>query len=440
MTNPPTNFLKYIGTPFQPYILPIIPAGAALRESSNLTPDHLGKIPGKFSAELGNWTGFHAWQTHRATRAQIERWQHWQDPDQADTAIALALRTNSVIAFDVDINNPEVAEKLILVIIATLGMPGAIRRRHGSSRVVLFYLHQDHTAPITKARFEFKILSSTEDDRPAIEVLGHGQQVVAEGPHAKGAMHYWQDGVGLIEGLPRLLANRITIHDVDRVMKTLKTVIGADPDLEEVKMQLPTGRDNATAVSISSLMSPHLVTGDDGMELLKRAVEAIDINADVIKGYGEWINLLRAIKAACGGDQTFFTDTVLPWLAGNGRNVEKGTEWLEERWHSFTDSQLGADYVFGLAATFGFTEGADRVLDAFTDSPLGAVAEPPAQDDAGGDSSTPGGAVPAAPAGGSGGGGPIPPSDTHSALVEDFAANEGQSWRYCTELTTLVSL
>ena len=32
MTNPPTDFLKYIGTPFQPYILPIIPAGAALRE------------------------------------------------------------------------------------------------------------------------------------------------------------------------------------------------------------------------------------------------------------------------------------------------------------------------------------------------------------------------------------------------------------------------
>ena len=57
--------------------------------------------------------------------------------------------------------------------------------------------------PITKARFEFKILSSTEDDRPAIEVLGQGQQVVAEGPHAKGAMHYWQDGIGLIEAFRR---------------------------------------------------------------------------------------------------------------------------------------------------------------------------------------------------------------------------------------------
>ncbi len=360
MTNPPTDFLKYIGTPFQPYILPIIPAGAKLRPDSALTPDHLGKIPGKFYPEPKEWSGFWKWQTNAATRAMIERWQHWQDPDQAGVSIALGLWTGVLIAFDVDINNRRVAESLINVIIATLGRPGAIRRRHGSSRAVLFYLHQDHTMPITKARLEFKILSSTEDDRPAVEVLGQGQQVVAEGPHAKGAMHYWQDGIGLIEGVEALKANRITIHDVDLVMKALKMRISDDPDLEQVKMQLPTARDRAAAVSITALMSPHRVTGEDGMDLLKRAVEAIDLNSPLLSDYQTWINLLRAIKAACGGDDAFFTDTVLPWLEGNAGNTEKGVEWLEERWNSFTDSQLGAEYVFEVAYSFGFKEGSDE--------------------------------------------------------------------------------
>ena len=68
-------------------------------------------------------------------------------------------------------------------------------------------------------------------------------------------------------------------------------------------MHLPTARDHAAAVSITALMSPHRGMGEDGMDLLKRAVEAIDINSPLIADYQTWINLLRAIKAACGGDE-----------------------------------------------------------------------------------------------------------------------------------------
>ena len=42
---PRSDFLKYAGTPFEHYILPIIPAGAPLSEESALTPDHLGRFP-----------------------------------------------------------------------------------------------------------------------------------------------------------------------------------------------------------------------------------------------------------------------------------------------------------------------------------------------------------------------------------------------------------
>ena len=69
--------------------------------------------------------------------------------------------------------------------------------------------------------------------------------------------------------------------------------------------------------------------------------------------------MLRAIKAACGGDHAFFVDTVWPWLQGNEGNVDRGIEWVEERWNSFRDSQLGAEFVYRTAFPFGFTEWSD---------------------------------------------------------------------------------
>ena len=66
MTNPPTNFLKYIDTPVEPYILPIIPASATLHADSKIEAVQLGKIPGKRRPD-GTWTGFYAWQSNRTT-------------------------------------------------------------------------------------------------------------------------------------------------------------------------------------------------------------------------------------------------------------------------------------------------------------------------------------------------------------------------------------
>ena len=207
-------------------------------------------------------------------------------------------------------------------------------------------------------------------------------------------------------------------------MKALKQWIDSDPDLERVKLQLPTARDNAAAVSITALMSPHRVSGDDGMDLLKRAVEAIDINSDQLSDYQTWINLLRAIKAASGGDDVFFAETVLPWLEGNANNAKNGVEWLEERWKSFSDSQLGADYVFAVAAAFGFTEGGNLALDVFSgrESPISVDSADapgaPAQ-------------VAAAGVGQAGaGGGPLAPNYTDKAVSDIAAGRLSAEHRY----------
>jgi hypothetical protein len=131
---PPTNFLKYIDTAFQTFVLPIAPVGAKLAEDSSLTAEHLGKIPGTWSASQRVWYGYPGWQKLRTKKQDIEKFHHWQDPDKCDTAIALALRLGEIVAIDVDANDQWTAEEIELLARIELGEPLCVRRREGSAR------------------------------------------------------------------------------------------------------------------------------------------------------------------------------------------------------------------------------------------------------------------------------------------------------------------
>jgi hypothetical protein len=126
--------------------------------------------------------------------------------------------------------------------------------------------------------------------------------------------------------------------------------VDATPGLEKIKLALPTGSDRAAAVSITNLMSPHRATD---LDVLERCVKAIDLNDERLADYDTWCALLRAICAACGGDMPFFAETVLPWLQTNTSNLDNdGASRMEDKWKSFTDSQLGAQYLYQWTAQF----------------------------------------------------------------------------------------
>jgi hypothetical protein len=158
--HPKTDFIQCIGTPFERFILPIIPAGAKLRPDSKLTPDHLGKIPGKFYPGPKEWSGFYKWSANDAKPDHLRKWHGWQDDDQAATAIALALQCGVFLAVDIDENDEAIADEIQNVVIAYLGEPGAIRRRVGSARRVLFYYRNERTAPISKAVVAYRITAT----------------------------------------------------------------------------------------------------------------------------------------------------------------------------------------------------------------------------------------------------------------------------------------
>jgi hypothetical protein len=358
MAHPLSDFEKYIGTPVQQFIIPIIPAKNAdgtpttLRPSSGLSQDHLGKIPGLWYED--GWTGFGGWQNSRAKATVLKRWQEWQT--KTGVAIPVGFITADVHAGDVDCNKQEQVDQIVAILSEHLGASMVVRCREGSTRLVLFCKHKDNTAPIRKFRIAWV---DKEGDKSAFEFLAGGQQVVAEGPHAKGAMHGWLHGVGLVEGYGQLPV--VTLEMVIACFSALAKWVEEEGFTLD-KLALPSSSDHTAAVSISNLMSPHLVRGGD-TSMLTKALDHIELD-DPRFDYDTFITLLRAICAACGGDMTYFAEVVWPWVCkkqtiarGQGpRTEEQGIEWLEERWKSFSDSQLGAEYVYNWASTFGFAD------------------------------------------------------------------------------------
>ena len=418
----PTEFLKYIDTPYQSYVLPIAPAGAKLKETSNLSADHLGKIPGRYDAEAKAWTGFAGWQKNDTKPMQLERWQKWQGPDQCGVAIALALNTRWFPALDVDSDDKAYVECVWQVANRHFDETPAVRCRDGSVRIVLFYKHKDHTPPIRK----FCTVFEDEDgNKHIVEFLAAGQQVVAEGPHSKGKMHYWHnENGGLVAHVGRL--PEVDVERVDAFFRELEEISTALFSFTKIKLSLPTHSDRAAAVTVDNLMSPHMAKN---RELLARAIKEIDINSPKLADYNTWCALFRAIKAACAGDPEFYTQHVWPWLARNPDNASKEEEMLA-KWDSFKDSQLGYEYVYDWAAQFGFNEGRQAIAQEFFEhAPTTETAN--GAGDQTSDGSSEGGHPPSngSPGGSSG---PTPFPYTDMALADRFAA-EHPDWKFAPD-------
>jgi putative DNA primase/helicase len=432
-----TSFQKYKDTPVQRYVLPIIPStlvGAGyghevvLSENSNLTPAHLGKIPGTYNTKTGRWAGFD-WPRQVTTASQLEHFEMWQ----ADTCpIALGFRLGEMVVIDGDSDNAAYIELIIRLAFVIFGKTPVVRCRDGSVRVQLFYRLKPNAKPITKT---FTHYVDEQGNKHLCEVLGSGQQTVGEGPHAKGAMHYWQD-----ENPNSLIDNwddipEITIAQVDAFKLVLEqeseklgmTKVKSTRSLMDDRPDLPT-------FSFDNQESPLLAPD---RELLIRAMAFIDLDHPHFD-YDAFINMLRAIAAAVGGDTDFLENVVWPWVCENQkeahgqgpRTEDAGIEWLVARWVSFKDSKIGIDHVLYWAWQFGCAE-AGKALQAQSDEEnkelWDGVTEFPADggSDQGADGGTPGGApVPGVP------NGPVAFPYTDMALADLFAAQADGEWCY----------
>src|SRR5262245_43145349 len=107
-------FSKWAKPEFLPDLIPIITPVAILLESSSVAPEMVGKVPGKYLANLGVWCGFAKFTQNVATEADIAEWNTWPN-----AGVGLLARNHPGV--DIDCTDPTLAEKVHKLALEILG-------------------------------------------------------------------------------------------------------------------------------------------------------------------------------------------------------------------------------------------------------------------------------------------------------------------------------
>ena len=162
---------------FKPYseflyfLLPIIPPDAELSDKSKLSPEHLGKIPGKRTSK--GWVGFANWTEYVTSEKDLARWEKWD--------CGIGLQSRYFPGIDIDIDDEEKVNEICELAFSILGAT-AIRRRTDSNRILLMYQLKNGEEPLKKAIIKIEGFGK-------VEVLGDGQHYVIDGIHPKGGLY-----------------------------------------------------------------------------------------------------------------------------------------------------------------------------------------------------------------------------------------------------------
>jgi hypothetical protein len=352
------GFADYGPTPFCPYVLPIIPKGAAdkLSPHSKLTPDRLGKIPGLRYPE--GWRGFGKqlpWQKHISTPKILKTFAEMYAQDGLVETIGL--RLGVLIAVDIDWENPEIAELVMKLAGEDLGVT-PIRFRSNSAKVLLLYRLKEGSRPVLKQRALYRTMFA---EQGATEILGKGQQCLIEGMHPSGVLYEWRMGMTPLvfgfDGLPE-----VTADQVDAFMAHQHEVLTTEYGCTRIK-----GGGNARFSGVFNDSTAHDVGPDHpelcpDLDMLKELLTYLPCTLPEFATYDEWAAACVAIVTACGKDESFWP-SFLEWCSADARNLEEGEDYVRGKWESVNESKIGWSYLCHIAHDYGYTGDAQRAFD-----------------------------------------------------------------------------
>ncbi len=343
-----TDFQKYYDAGFGGEVLPVLPPDAPLSTASTVSEGMRGKVPGSFNTRTGRWSGIWDWAALVFGPDRPPIWGVWP-------GASVGMRASKYPGADLDCSEMLVVDFAIDHIFEKLG-PAPIRGRAGSSRCLLIYRLADGETPPRKIRIAFHLPGDADDAPPhAFELLCSGQQYLIEGRHKSGALYEYEGGVDL-EVVTSAGLTAVTAADWEALRTSLSELLKS---LGATIVSV-SGQGTASEADKKAIGDESLMTADLGE--LARALNAIP---DEELDYDAWVNVLRAAKAASGGDEFFYAEVVVPWSARKPDNTE---EMTRGRWNSFSDSVLGADWLYGVAREHGFVGGVSE-FDAVPETP-----------------------------------------------------------------------
>lgn len=136
------------------------------------TLKELGKTPSILTPS-GTVVGVREWTTMAITPAKLAVW--------SEKGYGISIRCGEIVAFDCDVDNPELAAEIYDLFTLTFGDNIPVRRRNGSPRWLA-------AIKITEPMFKHRVVFPGGG---MLELLGSGQQFAAEGRHPSGERYSW---------------------------------------------------------------------------------------------------------------------------------------------------------------------------------------------------------------------------------------------------------
>jgi uncharacterized protein DUF5906/bifunctional DNA primase/polymerase-like protein len=326
--------------------LPIIPPDAPLSDGTTVHPEMRGKTPGVHRPDgwidkdgkrhSPGWVGLGGkWKDERFTTL-AEAKAYWK------MGASIGVQTRRYIAIDIDAETEKIAVSIEELCVKMLGF-APVRLREGSTRRLLVYERAGDDL-IFKHRVAFKF----KGIKHAVDILGYGQQFVAEGIHPSGKPYTWRNGSDLVAWAGKLA--KVTLNDVDAFFKELENLI------KQKGGQIITKQASHGGAHLP-LTDPRLHA--PSLEAFRKALASIDI--EKLENHDDAVRFVAAAKAAA-----------YPWLVeAEGDILGKFREhpafedddYFFKIYNSVTDADLGWSWLLDLAHEHGYDDDVQEDFD-----------------------------------------------------------------------------
>lgn len=171
-----------------PWVLPVV-SNPHVNASPNSSLTTRGKMPSIKNAN-GEVVGIVGWTT--APETTVENFNTWS----RDNDLGFCVRTghNGLIAIDCDVNDQQLSDAVKSLFCSTCKIKPedlSVRTRGGARWATLAQLSGLEELPK-------KIIQLDGADKPQVEILGKGQQLVCAGTHPSGQRYNWTQGIQVI--------------------------------------------------------------------------------------------------------------------------------------------------------------------------------------------------------------------------------------------------